>query len=393
VWFVASRWESEDVVLGNVAGDGAVEEFELPVKYPPSQALAVGSEGNLWFAEQDGVGRSTVIGAVTSFPLPSGSSSPTAMTLGPEGAVWFTEGAASMIGRITPDGEISQFALPPGRKPSGIATGPEGNLWFTERASNEVGRITPSGTITEFHVPGPLAKLDSITLARDGNLWFAEAALPRIGEITPAGKVTQFTVPTREGTEDIVRGPHGLLYFTSGPEIGAISTTGSISWPSCLVKLCLAGVRAIAMNTDGRLFAAEGLAHCYALCGGGTEQGFEFYPGSVFPYSLPPLQLGIGPRLTPLRAARTTLALACGVSSGCRGTVKLGFYEYRNEKEHFQTLSQRSYELHSGESTRVSLRFSRETAASLRRAKKTKLIAIAEGDGKQRATRGVTLHG
>lgn len=393
LWFVADRWESDHLFLGNVTGDGAVTEFELPAKAPSTGTIVAGPEGNLWFGEGEGIGRSTVGGKATSFPLPAGSSSPTGLTVGSEGNVWFTEGAASAIGRITPGGTISQFRLPPGRKPSGIATGPEGNLWFTERGTNEIGRITPSGAVTEFHVPGPPAKLDSIALGPDGNLWFAEGAVPRVGKISPSGSVTQFSVPTRGGAEGIVSGPGALLYYTSGPEIGAISPAGTISWPSCLGNFCGIAVNAIAPGPDGRLWAATGIGHCLGLCGGGTGLSFAFDPGSVVRYSLPPLALGIGPRLTRLHDAGTTAALACGVASGCRGTLTLGYYYFRNHKRHFLVLSHASYELQDGESVRVPLVFSRKTAANLTKWKQTYLIAIASGEEGQRARRGLALQG
>jgi streptogramin lyase len=393
VWFAAEQWESDKIFLGDVTGDGAVTEFEVPIKAPSVATIVAGAEGNLWFGEGDGVGRITTKGQVTSFPLPSGSSSPTAMTLGPEGDIWFTEAAASRVGRITPEGTISQFNLPSGRKPSGIAAGPEGSFWFTERAANEIGRITPLGAITEFPVPGPPAKLDSIALGPDGNLWFAEWNVPRVGKITPGGAVTQFPVPTRGGTEGIVPGPGGLLYFTSGAEIAAISPAGAISWPSCLGNLCGVAVNALAAGPDGRLWAAEGIAHCIGLCGGGTALSFAFDPGSVEPYSLPPLRLGIGPRLTRLHDGGTTLSLACGVASGCRGTVKLGRYLFADHQRYFQVLSQSPYELHGGESTRVSFEFSGKNAALLRRSRSTPLTAIADGEEGQRAKRGLVLSG
>jgi streptogramin lyase len=36
--------------------------------------------------------------------------------------------------------------------PFDVAAGPDGNLWFTEFGSDKIGRITPTGTITEFAV-------------------------------------------------------------------------------------------------------------------------------------------------------------------------------------------------------------------------------------------------
>ncbi len=257
IWFVAKAIDSNRIILGKVTTAGAVTEIRLRVPAPPrlhyrrTETIAAGPDGNLWFGEANAVGRSTTTGEVTSFALPAGASAPTAMAAGPDGNIWFTEGAASKIGRITPSGQIAQFALPPGRKPSGIAPGPDGNLWFTERAINEIGRITPAGQITEFRVPGRQAKLDSIAAGPDGNLWFGEAGASRVGGITPSGAVTQFAVPTQSGTSSIVSGPGGLLYFTSGYEIGAISPEGKISWPSCPYWRCTSSPEALALGPDG----------------------------------------------------------------------------------------------------------------------------------------------
>lgn len=39
--------------------------------------------------------------------------------------------------------------------PGDIAVGPDKNLWFTELAGNRIGRLTPSGIVTEFALPHP----------------------------------------------------------------------------------------------------------------------------------------------------------------------------------------------------------------------------------------------
>ncbi len=65
--------------------------------------------------------------------------------------MWFCEKTASKIGRITPDGKITEFALPtPNAGPDGIIGGPDGNVWFSESDVSRIGRITPDGRITEF---------------------------------------------------------------------------------------------------------------------------------------------------------------------------------------------------------------------------------------------------
>jgi streptogramin lyase len=386
VWFIAEQDESKNIVLGKVTTGGEVTEIPLSArvprveKMPRIQTIVAGPDGNLWFGERNGIGRSTTAGEVTSFPLPAGASTPTGMAVGPDGNIWFTEGAASKIGRITPSGQFAQFPLPPGRKPSGIAAGPDGNLWFTERAVNVIGRITPSGTTTEFRVPGPWAKLNSIAAGPDGNLWFGEEGAPRIGRITPGGGVTHFTVPTERGTRAIVSGPGGLLWFASGSQIGAIGPAGAISWPSCLFPRCARQPETLALGPEGRLWAASGVMECAALCGGGTAIGLRREPGEVRPYTLPPLQLAIGPRLAPIRNDRTSLTVACGLESGCRGTLRLGWYVVRNHQSRFRRLSQADYELRQGESKRISLRLSSKIATLLRN-RRPPLIAMAGGDG------------
>ncbi len=50
-----------------------------------------------------------------------------------------------------PSTSVTFFPLPNGgTRPYTIVTGPDGNLWFTESSRDAIGRITPDGTITEF---------------------------------------------------------------------------------------------------------------------------------------------------------------------------------------------------------------------------------------------------
>ena len=72
-----------------------------------------------------------------------------------------------------------------------------------------------------------------------------------------------------------------------------------------------------------------------------------------------------------LHHAETSAAPACGVVSGCRGTLKLGYYHFCNHKRSFLVLSHASYGLQDGETVHVPLRFSRKTAANLTKRRRT----------------------
>src|SRR6516164_6515593 len=54
---------------------------------------------------------------------------------------------------------ITEFPLPPlnfggGSGATAITSGPDGNLWFADPIAGSVGRITPDGQVTEFPTLG-----------------------------------------------------------------------------------------------------------------------------------------------------------------------------------------------------------------------------------------------
>ncbi|HJT55098.1 MAG TPA: hypothetical protein VJ761_01280 [Ktedonobacteraceae bacterium] len=172
---------------------GSISEFPIPTAHsvPRGFAIAAGPDGNLWFTEQNGhkIGRITPNGKLSEFALPTTcqfACQPTSITAGPDGSLWFTtdNGYLGQIGRITPSGSITMFP-PPNGDAFGIAAGPDGSLWFTEPLGNKIGRITPSGSIREFPIPTPNSAPYGITAGPDGNLWFAEGQGNNIGRISP----------------------------------------------------------------------------------------------------------------------------------------------------------------------------------------------------------------
>lgn len=184
-----------------------------------SADITLGPDGNLWFTESSTIGRITPDGTVTHYAVPTvprfGFGG---ITAGPDGNVWFTESRGelnqpSLIGRITPDGTVTEFSnLRVNSFTGGITAGADGNLWFTTLNHTggpfeEVERITPDGVVTEF--PAALG-FGPITAGPDGNVWFAGNG-NRIGRITPDGSVTTFDFP-RSQIEGITAGPDGNVW-------------------------------------------------------------------------------------------------------------------------------------------------------------------------------------
>ena len=84
------------------------------------------------------------------------SGTPSSVTLGSDGNIWLTDRPANKVGRLTPDGAYTSFAIPTAKAiASGIILGPDGNAWFAEfgPTPNKIGRVTPDGVITEFSLP------------------------------------------------------------------------------------------------------------------------------------------------------------------------------------------------------------------------------------------------
>jgi virginiamycin B lyase len=158
-------------------------------------------------------------GEITEFPLPHPSQS-FRITAGPDGALWFTElpqVGTSKIGRITTDGQITEFQFPSeGPRPEGIAAGPDGALWFT-LFDGKIGRMDSEGVITAtYSIPSKASKPTAIVTGPDGALWFTESGTGKIGRVTTTGQITEYPLPS-EGAEPIriAPGPDGNLWFTA----------------------------------------------------------------------------------------------------------------------------------------------------------------------------------
>ena len=212
-------------------------------------SIAAGSDGNLWFTENNGprIAKITPAGAVTEYSanIPAGSH-PNAITAGPGGDLWYTtsdyglsgEVTGSRIGRITTAGAVTEYSAGVSQNLylAGIAAGPDGNVWyvghdFSPVKMSVVGRVTPAGVVTEFTVGIDQAgTLGDVAPGPDGNLWYTNQNARKIGRITTAGLVTEFSAGTSPGNfpNEIVAGPDGNLWFTAGGGnlIGKITPAG-----------------------------------------------------------------------------------------------------------------------------------------------------------------------
>ena len=235
-WFT----EESNNAVGRVTPGAVITEFTAGFPTGSPRGIVTGPDGNLWVAQAGGDGaiaRVTKAGEVTEFPVPT-AGDPNDVAVGPDGNLWYVDPLANVVGRITPEGSITEFpgGRSDGAEPTAIAKGPDGKLWFTEQAAGKIGRITTAGVITEFSsgLSGSSEPAD-IVAGPDGNLWFTMAADPGgIARITPTGDVMEFSdgLTMNSSPLGIAAGPDGALWFTesaSPGRIGRITAEGGIT--------------------------------------------------------------------------------------------------------------------------------------------------------------------
>jgi streptogramin lyase len=249
-----------------------ITEYPVPTPACVPFAITAGPDGNLWFTEFTPgirtIGRITPEGAITEFPLPPNpASGPADITPGPDGNLWIVLAPLSdlpgnsSIGRMTPGGiALPEFPLPDGSEPSGITAGHDGNLWITLAGTNAIGRVTTSGVVTSFPVPTASSGLTAIATGADGNLWFTELDANKIGRITTSGVITEFPIPTPGSQPAVITaGPDGAMWFNelAANQIGRITSAGIITeFPLPTPNAFPEGAEIVA-GLDGNLWFAE----------------------------------------------------------------------------------------------------------------------------------------
>jgi virginiamycin B lyase len=239
VWFTDNGMTTKAV--GYITTSGVINEFTDPFSGNPLQ-IVEGSDGNLWFYNATGANNAIVkmtpSGNFTRYALPASGAIADNMVLGPDGDIWFSDQGTTAIGKIAPDGTITEYPVPMPAFPTDITAGPDGNLWFSD--GDKIGRITTAGVIQQFTTGMQMgADADAITPGPDGNVWFTDqyADQRAIGRITPTGQITEFTAGINPGLPlDITAGADGNLYVpqasmsgSSPSAIAEITTSGQIT--------------------------------------------------------------------------------------------------------------------------------------------------------------------
>jgi virginiamycin B lyase len=235
-----AMWFTEDIGnrIGRISMTGEITEFDLPKASSLPKSITTGPDGAMWFTEFNNyrIGRLTTSGQLNEYQaiginywittgadqgiwsndLPGSriirygldgvdtaryqatpDSTPLRLASGPDGAMWFTEGfstnnpaAGNNVGRMTTDGQYSEFPMPLDTGlPAGITSGPDAALWVTwndELYGGKIYKLTTSGEFTDYTSGQVFAGLLGITPDNAGNLWFVDRMHNAIVKMNPA---------------------------------------------------------------------------------------------------------------------------------------------------------------------------------------------------------------
>jgi sugar lactone lactonase YvrE len=174
------------------------------------------------------VAHSASVGTLKQFKTPTADSFPRYIVQGSDGNMWFTENPNAFqhfVARITPRGDITEFAVCDSCFPNDIAQGPDAILYFTNNHTM-LGRITTAGEVLPSVSPGLFVAGNHLATHGD-TVWitdFNRDVLWRY-DIT-ADTFTAIAPPTSDSNPgDIAVDASGVVWFTqNNPSPGAIAS-------------------------------------------------------------------------------------------------------------------------------------------------------------------------
>lgn len=220
VWF-ADRGNAR---LGTVSSTGTVHEYQIPAGPDGAavpQSIVLGPHHQVWFTDDSNsrIGTlNTATGTFTFADLPTPDGSAVGMILGHDGDLYAVERSVDKIARLDPrTGLFTEWTLTTGAFPNRLAADTHGNVWFTELDTNTLGRIGPDGHLTQLPLPGgPVGLTFS-----NGRLYAALYIQGAVAQISTNGTVLhEWTMPNPTAAGPLqVAVSHGYVWATGNNDV------------------------------------------------------------------------------------------------------------------------------------------------------------------------------
>jgi len=188
-----------------------------------------------------GENSTTLNAAVKEVAIPQNNSYPVGIAVGPEGNIWFANANTDSITKYIPaNGTFLNFHIPTTPHLAMIwflIFDSNGNLWFNDAAQPLLWRFTPTtGEFANFSTGSPEEDPFGLLYEPQSNeIWFTSTYTDQIGafQITPskgsATLVTSVSLP-ENGTPGIIQnnGPSGIAFGSGGDILVSESFSGRI---------------------------------------------------------------------------------------------------------------------------------------------------------------------
>jgi streptogramin lyase len=287
-----------------VAGGGLID----------SNGIVTGPDGNLWYVQnfiQGGAGPFLVNGGTVgvfnpktgvstaiSLPEPGGPFNPppvvTGITVGSDGNVWISN-VNGVLESINPTTHaVNSYPI---GSIGGLVGVPGGDIWYTDSISGEIGDFSlKTHTATEYPLATTTSDPTAITVGPGGNLWFVEKAASKVGMINPTTHaITEIATPTANQSPTEIVSDGGKLYFSETNQSNVIGIVDPSNNDA---------ISELHLSTDFGPLVAGPDGDLYGLGTGGTLlQSFDPATGAIVPSIIPnatqgftpPAGLGVGP--------------------------------------------------------------------------------------------------
>ena len=168
VW--TTLMEGNGVAL--IGPDGVRDRLTFPVEGAFPAMVAVHDDGSIWTSLNQGhaLARTDPSGDLELIELPEGAA-PVGVAAGGD-FVWTADIARGSILRVDRRRQITEFPLTPESRPHALIADAN-RCWFTEWGANRLGRISADGQLTEFDLSGFGDEPHGLALDRDRILWIA----------------------------------------------------------------------------------------------------------------------------------------------------------------------------------------------------------------------------
>jgi virginiamycin B lyase len=210
VWFAL---ENQTAIAVLNPGNNTIHIFPLPVaKHEGMMTWGVtvdNSRGLVWFtdANSNSVWSFNIVShKFREFNMSAAESFPYDLTLDKQGNVWFTELYGNNIGEIDTQGKLAQFPVPDSGEPVGITVDSSSRIWFTLPNSQEIGSLF-QGKFQIYNLSGSVVSPVGIAMDAMGNVWMTQHGPSLVSEFNPS------THYIRTISTTVPKGGESLPYF------------------------------------------------------------------------------------------------------------------------------------------------------------------------------------